>query len=332
MTFELFHNSDPRIPPGSAAAEFYQLLAQLRSAAAQDSHPWSSSTTMVDYAGICFWAIRKQEYRFATEAIVAAERATGEPLSVLDVGCGVVPLGNWMSRRGHRVMAVDPLEENIDFLVRNDANGFYSSDVRYRVASAERLPFDQETFDVVTCVSVLEHTIPGNDRVALGEIGRVLRPQGRLVLTFDVAPQRPLMPGERPWPAERRRYGQVFSPASAAALMDWLDRFFEITGDHLPATLTALTWDQIHAFWRATQEHDRRETAERQYLATGAVLERRPAFTPLADAEIIDAMGDGQACLRERLEYFQHHAAERLKILGDLRERVATLEHEASMR
>ena len=49
-------------------------------------------------------------------------------------------------------------------------------------AGAESLPFPDSSFDCVTCIEVLEH-IPAKVRArALAEMGRVLRPGGRLVL------------------------------------------------------------------------------------------------------------------------------------------------------
>jgi SAM-dependent methyltransferase len=50
-----------------------------------------------------------------------------------------------------------------------------------------RIPFPAASFDLVTCVSVLEH-IPDYRR-ALAEMVRVLTPGGRLLLTTDVAPK-----------------------------------------------------------------------------------------------------------------------------------------------
>src|SRR5262249_40042818 len=142
----------------------------------------------VEYTGICFWAMRKLEYGFVTRNIRQLEEQAGRSLRVLDAGCGVVPLCNWMSRRGHQVTALDPCRDDIEFLAGNNLNAFYGSNVSYLIGRCEQLPFASGTFDVVTCASVLEHIAPGNDRVALWEMARVLKPGGRLLLTFDVSP------------------------------------------------------------------------------------------------------------------------------------------------
>jgi SAM-dependent methyltransferase len=53
-------------------------------------------------------------------------------------------------------------------------------------AAAEKLPFTDATFDVVTCLDVLEHTF--DDRPALRELRRVTRPGGQLILTVPAYP------------------------------------------------------------------------------------------------------------------------------------------------
>jgi 2-polyprenyl-3-methyl-5-hydroxy-6-metoxy-1,4-benzoquinol methylase len=50
-----------------------------------------------------------------------------------------------------------------------------------QVARVEELPFADETFDVVTCLDVIEHT--EDDRATLTELLRVTRPGGLLVVT-----------------------------------------------------------------------------------------------------------------------------------------------------
>ncbi|CAN5157982.1 hypothetical protein BH23ACT9_BH23ACT9_33630 [soil metagenome] len=58
------------------------------------------------------------------------------------------------------------------------------------VADATDLPYADDAFDHVVCISVLEHVgrHAGQDAAALGEMFRVLAPGGVLHLTTDVAP------------------------------------------------------------------------------------------------------------------------------------------------
>ena len=58
-----------------------------------------------------------------------------------------------------------------------------------RVADAERLPFDDETFDLVTCRIAPHHFVDIN--AAIGEAARVLRPGGRYVVVDSMSPDDP---------------------------------------------------------------------------------------------------------------------------------------------
>ncbi len=57
----------------------------------------------------------------------------------------------------------------------------------------QNLPFLDNTFDAVTCLEMLEFT--PSPRVVLGELVRVLRPGGVLLVTNRVGPDAPLLPG-----------------------------------------------------------------------------------------------------------------------------------------
>lgn len=325
MAFNLFHQFErvTETLAHPAAQDFYRLLERLSQAARTATPDWATYPTFVDYAAICFWAIRKLEYSFVAAAFSSFEedQQVKRPLAVLDVGCGVVPLCNWMSRRGHHVTAIDPLAADIAFAVTNDLNAFYQSQVNYQVASGEQLPFPDASFDIVTCVSVLEHLAPGNDRLTLYEIARVLKPEGRLLITFDVAPS-PATEADD-WPTHLRKYAYPFSPEPARRLIDHISDFFQIAPTDLPPEFDALTWDQVHDFWRSAQSHDGRAEPVREYLALGGALKcrqlspsARPALS-LSPNELSTAYREGQQALQQQLSFYQFHAAERLRQLDN---------------
>jgi methionine biosynthesis protein MetW len=94
---------------------------------------------------------------------------------VLDVGCGDgLTSGIWLRDRGCDYIGVD-VSENA---VRDSSNaGFHAQ----KIEDAAKLPFPDDSFDVVVCIEVLEHLF--SPHKAVEEIVRVLRPGGVLMLT-----------------------------------------------------------------------------------------------------------------------------------------------------
>jgi|ERR671936_1961143 SAM-dependent methyltransferase len=97
-------------------------------------------------------------------------RQTG--LRILDVGCGTGLMIQEMAAFGS-VFGVDVSEDAIALCRRRGLHDVIQ-------ASALALPFSSASFDVLTAVDVLEHI--DDDRAALLEWRRVLRPGGRLFL------------------------------------------------------------------------------------------------------------------------------------------------------
>jgi ubiquinone/menaquinone biosynthesis C-methylase UbiE len=112
----------------------------------------------------------------------------GKRLRVLDVGTGfginVAFLAGWLPK-GSEVWTVDPSKE-----VLADVKAALDEEsarlVRFAVATADDLDFEDEFFDVVVSVMVLHHI----ERLqpALKEMARVVKPGGRL-LVVDYKPE-----------------------------------------------------------------------------------------------------------------------------------------------
>jgi SAM-dependent methyltransferase len=97
----------------------------------------------------------------------------GPGARLLDAGCGSGRTLDELARYG-RVSGVD-LSPVAVAAARDRGH------VDVRVAPIEQLPFDDGAFDVVTCLDVIEHT--PDDRASLGELRRVTRPGGLLLVT-----------------------------------------------------------------------------------------------------------------------------------------------------
>ncbi len=107
----------------------------------------------------------------------------GSVARVIDVGCG----SGWAMRlmaqkaREGRVVGIDVSDEMIR-IAREGSAAF--SNVEFRVASAERLPFESGEFTHAFSMESLYYytDMPG----ALKEIRRVLQPEGRFVTVVDL--------------------------------------------------------------------------------------------------------------------------------------------------
>jgi len=85
------------------------------------------------------------------------------------------------SRFGCRVTGIDLGETNINYATSRAEAANVSTLVRFRLGDAERLDYTDASFDVVLCECAF-CTFP-DKRAATREIGRVLRPGGRLGLS-----------------------------------------------------------------------------------------------------------------------------------------------------
>jgi 2-polyprenyl-3-methyl-5-hydroxy-6-metoxy-1,4-benzoquinol methylase len=98
-----------------------------------------------------------------------APRAAYRSMRVLDVGCGLGVLVNFMMEQGIECYGTD---------LSIFATG-WSRQVR---ASATHLPYAEETFDAIISFHLIEHLDTGQIGRFLDECGRILRPGGRLML------------------------------------------------------------------------------------------------------------------------------------------------------
>ena len=107
-------------------------------------------------------------YRARSELLrTVLEPYLGTPARLLDVGSADGPSVTWMRQSGgHRIA----LDVDMDALAPGDV-----------CASALALPFRDDSFDVVTALDVVEHCEP--EAQVLSELLRVLRPDGRLLLS-----------------------------------------------------------------------------------------------------------------------------------------------------
>ena len=104
---------------------------------------------------------------------------------VLDVGGAGSPLPYFLAERGHDVLAVD-LQPLLVTLCNHVANARKLS-LHALVADVTEGLADSPTatFDLITCISVLEHIDRTARRTALCGIAKLVKPGGLFYLTFD---------------------------------------------------------------------------------------------------------------------------------------------------
>lgn len=94
---------------------------------------------------------------------------------ILDAGCGTGGMFEALSKYG-RVFGIDQSEDAIRFAAAKNT----AESVAHGLIT--ELPYQDNSFDLVTCLDVLYHAMAGNDEQALGEFNRVLVPGGLLAV------------------------------------------------------------------------------------------------------------------------------------------------------
>jgi ubiquinone/menaquinone biosynthesis C-methylase UbiE len=117
-----------------------------------------------------------ERHRYATESHIPAviDFPRWRDRDVIEVGCGLGTDAINFARNGARYTGVDLTEASIALVEKRFALEGLSA--RLRVADAEALPFEDESFDLFYSHGVLHHT-PDTQR-AIDEAHRVLRPGG----------------------------------------------------------------------------------------------------------------------------------------------------------
>ena len=123
---------------------------------------------------------RRWEYPYTRERLARANSGR-----ILDAGSGITffPYYLMESNPGFAVTCCDRdgyVGEVYDKINRNQA-----SKVEFRQCDLSALPFPDQSFEAVYCISVLEHT--ENWEAIVREFRRVLKPRGQLIVTFDIS-------------------------------------------------------------------------------------------------------------------------------------------------
>ncbi len=136
-------------------------------------------------------AVTTREGHFKSRVLDRAGVQNGE--RVLDLACGTGTLALRVQDRapGARVTGVDA-DPKILEQARAKAEKA-GAEVSFDVGMSTDLPYDDDSFDVVLSTLFFHHLTDEAKRDSAEEIGRVLRPGGRVVVADFGRPQDPLM-------------------------------------------------------------------------------------------------------------------------------------------
>lgn len=182
------------LPEGYPPLEVYEevprlpLFREMRSFA--DDFVRGNEEALEDYAvkwsrdPLHRWS-RQWEYLFVTERVGAELARRSGSLRLLDAGSGLTFFPHWLAHKHPGVQVEcadrDHQVEAASVALRTPAQ----STVSYSTQDLASLSYPDESFALISCVSVLEHTRKRDSIIR--EFARVLDPGGAVVLTFDVS-------------------------------------------------------------------------------------------------------------------------------------------------
>ena len=148
----------------------------------------------VCYAGLPHWfnAFIDRYQRKAFRKLMAD--STFESVRTLDIGTGVGRWGRWFASFSNaHVIGIDIDKLRLRWA---EARGNHRAD--YCTMSVDCLAFQDGRFDVVNCVTVLQHVDHDTKHKAVTEIARVLKPGGQAIV-FELIDEADDAPHVFPW-------------------------------------------------------------------------------------------------------------------------------------
>jgi len=122
--------------------------------------------------GKSYWWLAGK-YRIIDDVVGRSLSPAARERRVLDLGCGPGNLLDYLAPHG-RIHGSDFSSDALRFCSNRGYRRLFRADFH-------SLPVLADSFDLVTCIDVIEHL--EDDRRALGELRRILRPGGVLVVT-----------------------------------------------------------------------------------------------------------------------------------------------------
>jgi ubiquinone/menaquinone biosynthesis C-methylase UbiE len=154
---------------------------------------------------------------------------------LLDVGCGDGYWTNKFSRYFSQTSGIDPFEADLAIAKRY-------KEIDFKIASAEDLPYADNTFDVVVSVCVFEHLY--SDEKAFNEINRTLKKGGNLLATVDSLTSPAITKEIQDWHKEKCYCKQLYTKEQLTEKLH-KSGFVNIKAKYIISNRLSIKWELI---------------------------------------------------------------------------------------
>lgn len=176
---------------------------------------YAKISEMKKYQEALVWPILTEKhnvYRYGTRGweypwVFEQLKDIADGSHILDGGCGTTDYLAQLHSRGVQVTGldffVDEDDENAGYGLRPSYMEKMADKAMFLNGSLDNIPAPDNSFDVVTCISVMEHIViyhrddPQFHNRCLNEMKRVLKPGGTLICTYDTVLNHKVMFGDR---------------------------------------------------------------------------------------------------------------------------------------
>ena len=109
---------------------------------------------------------------------------SGNDINILEVGCGSARLSCFLASKGYKTTCLDYSKSALKVARKNYE--LTNNKGEFVVGDAKKLPFEDNTFDIVLSTGLLEHF--KDPQIVINEMTRVLKPNG--IFYSDIVPKK----------------------------------------------------------------------------------------------------------------------------------------------